>query len=72
MVQQVVLGCSKQRCWICEGDRTRLGRQQAVCSIFSKTHIFFITDPFTMLMLCLGYPAGIGATLAFHVFCNDT
>jgi len=36
-----------------------------------NTHTFFITDPFTKSVLCLEYPRGIGATLAFHDFCND-
>lgn len=39
-----------------------------LCSTFNNTYTFFITDPFTMLMLCLGYPTGTGAT---HDFSND-
>lgn len=37
----------------------------------STKHIpSFTTGPFIMFVLCLGYPTGIGATLAFHDFCN--
>lgn len=37
-------------------------------STFNNTYTFFLTDPFTMLMLCFGYRTGTGAT---HDFSND-
>lgn len=53
-----------------QGAQDMTGTTSSTFHIQQDTYLF-ITRLFTMLMLCLGRPNVIGATLAVHNICND-